>query len=102
MKKTTITNSDVLHVAQLSNLKPSKSQIIQYRQQLVSVLDYVSQIQKLDLDNTPETHQVTHLTNVFREDEIDTKRMMTQSQALSNSAHTHNGYFIVPALIDQE
>lgn len=93
-----ISSSDVQKVASLANLKLTEKQIQMFAQQLSSVIGYVSKIQKLDTSNVPETSQVTGSENVFREDEIDAGRMLTQEEALSNAKRAYNGFFVVKAL----
>lgn len=100
-KSTTLTSALVAHVARLANLPTTPAEINAYTGDLASVLEYISLINQLDTADVVETNQVTGLTNVFREDEIDTGRMLTQEQALSQAARTHNNYFVVAAVIDQ-
>lgn len=88
----------VKHVARLANLNLTTKQVSDFKSQLSSVLNYVSQIQKLDTNKTPETHQVTGLKNIFRQDKIDKSRLLTQKEALANAKNTHNGYFMVDSL----
>lgn len=68
--------------------------------ELESTIDYVSQIQTVKTNDISETHQVTGLENVFRKDEIEPERILTQKQALSNSKNTHQGYIVVKAVIE--
>lgn len=100
-KKSAITLDDVTHVAKLASLPLTDEEALLYQQHLTSIIEYISKINALDTQNVPETNQVTGLTNVFRQDKIDEERMLTQDQALSNAQNTHNGYFVVPILINQ-
>ncbi|MBI3559237.1 Asp-tRNA(Asn)/Glu-tRNA(Gln) amidotransferase subunit GatC [Candidatus Gottesmanbacteria bacterium] len=63
-------------------------------------MEIVSKLQKIETKNVVPTSQVTGLTNVFREDVIETDRILTQSEALSNAKKTHNGYFVVPKILE--
>lgn len=96
-----ISLEEVKHLAKLANLPLTKKQIENLPKELTAVLEYVSKIQALDTSNTIETSQVTNLENVFREDEIDEKRMLTQEEVLSNAPEKHNGYFKVKAIFDE-
>ena len=98
----TLTLDDVRHVAKLAHLNLTDEQLETFRTQLSSVLDYMSKIQKLDTKGVVETSQVTGLENVFREDVAQDDRMLTQDQALSNAKQTHNGYFMVPAIFEEQ
>ena len=97
----TFTSDDVKHIAQLANLVFSDEQLQKIAEQLSSVIGYMSKIQALDTKGVVETSQVTGLENVFREDIVDEKRMLSQESALSNSKNTHNGYFVVDAVLEE-
>lgn len=95
-----LTASDIKHIAKLANLTLTDAQIEKLATQLTSVIDFMSKIQSLDTKNIVETSQVTGLENVFREDIVDEKRMLTQKEALSNAKSVHHGYFVVKAVFE--
>jgi aspartyl-tRNA(Asn)/glutamyl-tRNA(Gln) amidotransferase subunit C len=97
---TSLSISTVKHVASLANLPLTEAEEKLFAKQLTSILDLVSQLQKADTKDVVPTSQVTGLTNVMREDEIDATRTFTQEQALSNAQKTHNGFFVVPAIFE--
>lgn len=98
MAKKKLTVDEVKHVAKLANLPLSDEEIILFIIQLSAILDFVSKLQKIDTNDVGETSQVTGLENVFREDEIDNERLLTQEEALANAKETHNGFFKVPKI----
>lgn len=98
MAKQKLTIDEVKHVAKLANLPLSDEEIILFIIQLSAILAFVSKLQKIDTKNVKETSQVTGLENVFREDEIDNERLLTQEEALANAKETHNGFFKVPKI----
>ena len=65
-----LTQSEVEHVAKLARLRLNKEEVAKYSEQLSSILDYVSQLQKIATEGVVETSQVTGLENVFRKDEV--------------------------------
>jgi aspartyl-tRNA(Asn)/glutamyl-tRNA(Gln) amidotransferase subunit C len=91
---------DVSHVAKLANLPVAAADEQKFATQFTDTLKTVDLINELDTSNTPPTFQVTGLSNVTRPDQIDSTRILTQDQALSGATKTHNGYFMVPAVID--
>lgn len=97
-----ITPNDVAHVAKLANLTLTPAQLAKFQPQLESILEYVRLVQQASTDGVEETAQTTGLTNVWREDVVDDSRTLTQQQALSNTKHTHNGYFMVPAILQEQ
>lgn len=96
-----LSTDDIKHIASLANLKLTDDQIVRLATQLSTVIDYVSKIQSLKTINIPGTSQVTGLENVFRDDVVDEKRMLTQEEALSNAKATYNGYFVVSAVLEE-
>lgn len=97
-----ITIEKVKSIAKLANLPIDQQQIAKLKTDLEATFEYINKIQSLDTSNTQETSQVTGLKNVFREDLIDTKRTLSQSQALANAKSTYKGYFKVKAIFDEE
>ena len=65
-----LTREDVLKLAQLARLELSEDEIETYRSELSDILQYVEQLQSVEVDNLKPTNQVTGLTNVTRPDEI--------------------------------
>ncbi len=102
MTTTQLTPAQVKKVAKLANLSVTPAQEEKFAGQLTGVLEFMSKIQSLDTESVPETSQVTGLTNVFREDLIDEARMFSQEEALSGAKQTHDGFFMVPAVLDEE
>lgn len=67
---TTLTREDVLKLARLSRLDLSEAEVDEYLKELTAVLQYVEQLQDVDVDGLQPTTQVTGLTNVMREDTV--------------------------------
>ena len=67
-----LTRTDVLKLARLARLKLSDDEITEYQAELGEILQYVEQLQSVDVAGLMPTRQVTGLKNVTREDtEID-------------------------------
>jgi aspartyl-tRNA(Asn)/glutamyl-tRNA(Gln) amidotransferase subunit C len=67
---TQITRDDVLHLAQLSSLELSDSEIEGLRTDISNILGYVDQLGQLDTTGIEPTYQVTGLESVWRDDII--------------------------------
>lgn len=65
-----LSREDVLKLARLSRLRLSDDEITKYQNELSAILDYVEQLDSVDVDGLKPTYQVTGLTNVFRKDEV--------------------------------
>lgn len=96
-----LTSKDVVHVAKLAKLDLTPSEISKFQKQLSSVVDYVSELGEVDVENTDPTSQTTGLTDVVRDDEIDTTNCLSNEDALSGTDNTHNGYFVVPRILEK-
>jgi aspartyl-tRNA(Asn)/glutamyl-tRNA(Gln) amidotransferase subunit C len=102
MTKKRITTSTVDHVAKLAHIPISKIESEDLANAFSETLDVVDELTKLDISNTETTHQVTGLKNIWREDNIEDSRTFTQDQALKNAKTQHNGFFVVPMLLENK
>ena len=97
-----ISPTQVKHIAKLAQIPVTDSETVEFSQAFEETLGVIQNLKSLNVDNIETTHQVTGLENILREDKIDAKRMFTQQEALANASQTHNGFFVVPRLIDNE
>ena len=67
---TTISTSDIQHLASLSNLALADDEVDGLRQDLENIIGYIEQLGEFDTSGVEPTYQVTGLANVWREDEI--------------------------------
>jgi aspartyl-tRNA(Asn)/glutamyl-tRNA(Gln) amidotransferase subunit C len=67
---TNISRDDVLHLAQLSNLSLTESEIVGLQTDIGNILGYIQQLGGLETGGVEPTYQVTGLQNVWRDDEI--------------------------------
>lgn len=65
---TKLTREDVLKLAHLARLKLTESEIAEYSKELSEILQYVEQLQNVNVDGLEPTNQVTGLVNVTRDD----------------------------------
>jgi aspartyl-tRNA(Asn)/glutamyl-tRNA(Gln) amidotransferase subunit C len=94
--------SIVHHIAQLANIPVTADEEKTLADGFVTTLQVVDELKKINTKNVSPTHQLSGLTNVLREDVVDTERMFTQEQALANAPQSHNGFFVVEQILDQE
>lgn len=64
-----LSRDDVLKLAQLARLRLSDDEVAQYQRELAEILQYVAQLDDIDVSGLQPTSQVTGLTNVTRADE---------------------------------
>jgi aspartyl-tRNA(Asn)/glutamyl-tRNA(Gln) amidotransferase subunit C len=69
-----LTKEDILKLAKLSRLRLSEEEVKKFQIELSSILDYVEQLDSVDVSGLKPTYQVTGLTsqddNATREDEV--------------------------------
>lgn len=91
---------DIKHIAELANLNLTEDEAKKFEKQLSDIVSYVDKLNELNTTQLEPTSQVTGLLNVLREDE--TARSITQDEALSNAAATHNGMFVVKQILEEK
>jgi aspartyl-tRNA(Asn)/glutamyl-tRNA(Gln) amidotransferase subunit C len=77
-----ISQEEILKLANLAQLKLSKEELIEFSSELSTILDYVSHLDKVDVEGLEPTYQVTGLKNVTRDDvkidyEVDKELLMS-------------------------
>lgn len=98
---TKLSDSDLLHIADLSNLKLTKKEIVKFKIQLDKVINFVQTLNQVDTNNIKPTSQTTGLTNVFSKDLIDETKVLSASVATSGSNNTNNNLFEVPMILKE-
>jgi len=94
-----ITSKDLTHIGWLARLELNEKDIEEYAPKLNPVLDYFSELDELDTEDVEPTYHVLALSNVFREDEVNTKCALDQKEALSNAPNSHDGFFKAPRMM---
>lgn len=65
-----LSREEVLKLAQLARLALTDDEVTEFQEELGEILQYVAQLQSVDISGLEPTHQVTGLTNVMREDKV--------------------------------
>lgn len=94
-----LTRADVLKLAKLARLQLTDAEVAQFVDEISSILQYVEQLQSIDLTGYEPTYQVTGLTNVVRPDEILDYGAKPDS-LLKNAPATEKGYIKVRRVIE--
>ncbi len=102
MSKTIVTADEVKKIAKLASLPLQDNQENLFAEQFTETIDVVNHLNEIDTTTSSATYQVNGLSNITREDAIDRDRVLPQSVALREAKLTHNGFFVVPRLIDNE
>lgn len=94
-----MTKINIKHVATLANLPIPEEKLEKLEKQLETTIEHVDRLSEIDTSKITGTNEVTKLSNVTREDVVEPS--LTQEEALSNAKATHNGFFVVPVIIEE-
>lgn len=102
MQKVIVTPAEVEKIAKLANLPLSSQETAMFADQFSATVNVINQLNEVDTASVPATYQVTGLSNVTREDLVDTSRILSQEVALREAELTHDGFFVVSRVIDTD
>ncbi len=92
-----LTREEVRHVADLARLQLTEEEVGQFVQELGRILEYVAQLQELDLSDVPPTTHVVEMRCRLRPDEP--AATLSRDAALANAPDADEGQFRVPRII---
>ena len=94
-----LTPAEVEHVALLARLGLTAEEKERYRQQLAAILGYVAQLGELDTEQIPPSAAILPLDDVMEADEP--RPSLDPDDVLANAPAREDGYFRVPAVLDE-
>jgi aspartyl-tRNA(Asn)/glutamyl-tRNA(Gln) amidotransferase subunit C len=89
-----ISADEVRHVAQLARLSLSDEELARLGEQLGAILEAVSKVAELDLDDVPPTAHPLDVVNVWADDEP--RPCLPVEEALANAPDRDGNFFRVP------
>jgi aspartyl-tRNA(Asn)/glutamyl-tRNA(Gln) amidotransferase subunit C len=95
-----ISKADVEYVAELAKLTLDDDAKERLVREMGEILSYMDQLSELDTTGIEPMMHVLDIINVFREDMVG--QSLTNEQALANAPASHEGYFLVPRILEQE
>jgi len=95
---TKILSDDVRHLAQLSSLQLTDTEIDALRYDIEAILSYIEQLGQLDTTGVEPTYQVGELENVWREDEVQAGEV-TREQLLALAPEAADNQVKVPKVL---
>jgi len=101
MANSTFTSDEVKSVSSLANIPLTEKETIVLAKGFTQTMAVVDILGKIETNTIEPTHQVTGLENILRDDFIDEHRMLSQEEALSGAQRKHNGFFVVPRVLEQ-
>jgi len=90
----TISRDQVLHVAKLAHLDLREEEVERFGEQLSAILDAVSKVAELDLEDVAPTSHPLDLVNVWRDDEP--RASLAADDVFANAPERDGDFFRVP------
>lgn len=94
-----VTISDVDKIAELAKLKFAEDEKIKLQADLNKILEYIDQLNELNLDNVEPLENINETENILRRDE--TFNWLSTEEALKNAPATTGKFFKVPKVLDK-
>lgn len=94
-----ITKEEIRNIALLSRLEVTDEVMEKTDRSLNNILDYVAELNELELDDVEPMVHAVPLYNVVRKDEV--KPSLERKLALQNAPEENDGYFKVPRVIQE-
>lgn len=95
-----ISSDQVSKVAKLASLSLDEKDLERYSEQLSAIVDYIDQLNEVDVEGAEPLYNVSLKKSVMREDEI--RECLSQDKALNNSSNTKNGFFVTKGVFEDE
>lgn len=93
-----ITTDEVKHIADLSKLELSDSELSSMRGHLQKMLGYFETLDSVDVSDVPPTAHILSAVNVLRDDVVAPS--MENSELLKNAPEADDGAYIVPRVVE--
>ncbi len=94
---TSLTTEEVRHVAKLSRLALSDSEIEQAKKDLSTIFEHISRLSEVETDGVEPLDHPTELQNRSRDDSVG--EALSQQQVLANAPAVKDVYFDVPKVL---
>ena len=93
-----ITSKDVRNIANLAKLHVQEADIERYQQDLSKILDFVEQIEQVDVEGIEPMAHPQEMVQRLRADQATEKDQRDKFQAIAPT--TQDGLYLVPKVID--
>ena len=93
-----VSKKEILHIANLANLKLRDEEIDTYLEHLEEILNYANIINKAPISGLEGTVGINQACNVFRKDEVI--ESLETEELLQNAKEQQQGMFKIPKVIN--
>lgn len=94
-----MTTINIKTLSKLAEMPISETEAQKLEKELETTLQHVERLNDIDTSHVEGTNEVTDVVDVMREDVA--KPSLTQAEALMNAKRVHNGFFVVPVIIEE-
>lgn len=91
----------VAHIALLANLEVTEQEQQAFALAFEETIQEVSKMNALDVSGVTATAHTTGLTNIWRDDVVDTHRVISQELVLGQADKTFGSYIVVDRVIEE-
>ncbi|MDN5688333.1 MAG: Asp-tRNA(Asn)/Glu-tRNA(Gln) amidotransferase subunit GatC [Brachybacterium sp.] len=95
-----IGRDDVARLADLARIQLTEEETARFAGEFDSIMDAVASVSEVATEDVPATSHPIAMTNVLREDVVETT--LTQEQALAGAPEAQEGRFAVPQILGEE
>lgn len=92
-----ISRKQVIHLADLAKLHLTPQEVDTYQKELTVIINFIDQLQAVDVGKLSETKQVSQLSNVSRIDKVD-ERLNLDLATLQKNTNLKERQFEVPKI----
>ena len=93
-----IKKEDIEHIAKLSMLNLSETEIEKYRASMEEIVGFANKINELDTDGIEESAFASNMWNVFRKDEV--KESFDRDELLKNAPSSNGEAYSLPSMME--
>jgi aspartyl-tRNA(Asn)/glutamyl-tRNA(Gln) amidotransferase subunit C len=93
-----IGTTEVERIAKLARIGLSPEEVAKMSVELGQILQFVEQLQSVDIEGVEPTDQVNGLVDVWREDEV--RPSMDRERLLANAPAARDGYIVVKRVLN--
>lgn len=95
-----LSTDEVAHVGKLANLPLTNEELEKYSEQLSAIVEYIDQLEGVDVSGVEPIYDVSPNKSVMREDEV--QKSLAQEEALQNGSNVKNGFFVTKGVFADE
>lgn len=95
-----LSENDVRYVARLARIAVTDDEVQNLSHDLNRVLDYITQLQKVNTQDIEPTMHVIPVTSPLRDDVVEPS--LTVEVAMKNGPHVVDNMFVVPRIVEKK